>query len=287
MSGPQYAVIIPHYNDAARLEKCLAALMPQIDCAGEVVVADNNSTMELSALKDAFPGARFVVAPIQGAAAARNKGVEETTAPLLFFIDADCVPDPDWIAVARSVASDADLVGGRVSTFDETPAPKSGAEAFETVFAFNQRSYVEDKGFSVTANLLTRRDVFDAVGGFVPGVSEDVDWCHRARDRGFGIVYRDQLAVGHPTRQDMAALLKKWRRLTQEMGALNGRGLKDRLRWLFRAVLVAGAGIAYLPRTLASPHLTGLERRRAALTLLRLYTTRSLWMIRQALGGSI
>lgn len=287
MSGPRYAVIIPHYNDAVRLEKCLAALMPQIDDAGEVVVADNNSTVDLSPLKAAFPGARFVTAPIQGAAAARNKGVAETTAPLLFFIDADCVPAPDWVAVACRVAGDADLVGGRVSTFDETPAPKSGAEAFETVFAFNQRSYVEDKGFSVTANLLTRRDVFDAVGGFVPGVSEDVDWCHRARARGYGIVYRDQLAVSHPTRQDMPALLKKWRRLAREMFALNGTGPAGRLRWLIRAGLVAGAGFAYLPRALGSPGLTPLERRRAAATLLRLYGTRAFWMLRQAFGLSI
>ena len=85
----------------------------------------------------------------KGAAVARNRGVAETTAPRLFFIDADCIPAPDWLAVGREVAVRADLIGGRVDVFDETPAPRSGAEAFETVFAFNFRKYIEVQGFSV------------------------------------------------------------------------------------------------------------------------------------------
>ena len=47
------------------------------------------------------------------------------------------------------------------------------------MFAFDNRTYVEAKGFSVTANLFTTRAVFDAVGGFDPSYAaygnEDVD----------------------------------------------------------------------------------------------------------------
>jgi len=287
MRAPAYAVIIPHYNDKTRLTACLAALAPQLDGQGEAVVADNNSTQDLSDLKAAYPEIRFETEMKKGAAEARNCGVAATTAPLLFFIDADCIPAPDWIETALKVSNRADLIGGRVATFDETPRPRSGAEAFETVFAFNQRSYVEDKGFSVTANLLTRRDVFEDVGGFIPGVSEDVDWCHRARDKGYGIAYAEELLTSHPTRQDWAALAKKWRRLTSEMYHLNGTNASARLRWLARASIVAAAGIAYTPRVLRHTRLQGIEHERGVVTLWRLYGTRAVWMIRQVLGGTI
>jgi hypothetical protein len=104
----------------------------------------------------AYPRVRFVTQPERGAAAARNKGVEVTTAPWIFLVDADCVPSGGWLARARAIArGDPTVVsGGRIEVFDETPAPRSGAEAFETVFAFDQERYIREDGFSVTANLV-------------------------------------------------------------------------------------------------------------------------------------
>lgn len=283
---PAYAVIIPHYNDVVRLEKCLTALEPQLDGSGEAVVADNNSTDDLDALKAAFPRIRFLSEPDKGAAAARNCGVAGTSAPYLFFLDADCIPDDDWIATALDVVPKVDLAGGRVGTFDETPAPRSGAEAFETVFAFQQRRYVEEVGFSVTANLVTSRKVFEDVGPFRGGMSEDMDWCFRARDKGYRIVYADQMAVRHPTRSDWAALTGKWRRITREMFHLNGTSPAKRLKWLARIALIVGAALPYSLRIWRSDRLTGAgEKLRATLTLWRLHVTRAGWMLRQVLSG--
>jgi len=210
----QAAIIIPHYNDLARLQTCLAALVPQLLDGVELVVADNASPVDLGPLKAQFPAMRVVTQPIKGAAAARNAGVAATTAPHLIFLDADCVPAPDWLATALALLGTAEVIGGRIDTFDETPPPRSGAQAFETVFAFHQRVYVEEKGFSVTANLITTRAIFEDVGEFIVGVSEDLDWCQRATGKGYGLIYADALRVAHPTRTDWPALAKKWRRLT-------------------------------------------------------------------------
>ena len=126
---PGIAIIIPHYNDVARLGRCLAALMEN-DLAGcEILVVDNGSTQSLAELRAAFPAVRFVTETERGAAAARNRGVAETTAPLLMFIDADCVAAPDWVSVGRAVAGKADLIGGRVEVFDETPPPRRVARS--------------------------------------------------------------------------------------------------------------------------------------------------------------
>ncbi len=283
------AIIIPHYNDTERLLRCLTTLMPLVSAHNEdidVVVVDNASTHSLEAVRAAYPDLRLVTEPRKGAAEARNRGARETTAPYLFFLDADCVPHANWLETALKVRSRADAVGGRISVFDETPAPRSGAEAFETVFAFDNRGYVEKKGFSVTANLLTRRDVFDDVGDFVPGLSEDLDWCRRATAKGYTLVYEDTLHVGHPTRSDWAALRHKWQRINAESFGLIGNGPAARFKWGLRGLAMLPSILVHCARILTAQQLCGAREKAVALaTLVRLRTLRCGWMLRQAITG--
>lgn len=285
---PQMAVIIPHYNDVMRLQRCLTELMKNETTDCEILVVDNGSTQPLGTVCAAFPAVRFLVEPEKGAAAARNTGVRHTTAPVLVFIDSDCVPAADWLAVVRRVSSKADLIGGRVDVFDETPPPRSGAEAFEAVFAFNFRNYIEVQGFTGAGNLVTQREVFNDVGDFVNGVSEDRDWSMRAVAKGFRLIYEDAMVVSHPSRSDWAALRHKWLRLTRELCASNGFSGLDRLRWGLRGLAMPVSVLAHLPRTLFSPKLASpSERMAATATLMRLRFVRMSWMIRQAMGFSI
>ncbi|KAA8606414.1 glycosyltransferase [Salipiger aestuarii] len=279
-------MIIPHHADPVRLERCLAALAPQLDPEIEAVVVDNAPATPLpAALITRFPAVRLVVEPAAGAAHARNRGVAETRAPLLIFLDCDCLPDPDWLqrALGAARAHPGALVGGRVSVFDETPPPRSGAEAFEAVFAFDNRAYIARKGFSVTANLVAPRAVFDRVGGFRPGLSEDLDWCHRATAAGTPLVYDDGLRVAHPSRSDWPALARKWRRLTDEAWGLQERGPRARMFWALRALAMPLSALAHLPKVVRSRQLhTPSERNRAAATLFKLRITRGAWMVGQA-----
>lgn len=285
-AAPELAIIIPHYNDIPRLRRCLTSLAANDLTGVEVVLADNASPVSLDEVIADHPWVRFLSEPEKGAAAARNCGIAATTAPILLFIDADCVAAPDWVACARRVAGRADLIGGRVDVFDETPPPRSGAEAFETVFAFNFRHYIENMGFSGAGNLVTRRDVFEAIGGFAGGVSEDKEWTERAVARGYSLVYEDDLRVSHPTRQDWPALRHKWRRLTEEMCLLNGLGARDRFRWALRGLAMPLSVLAHIPKVLRHPGLNGAgERLRAIATLTRLRLLRMVWMVVQAATG--
>lgn len=279
----EHAVIIPHYNDVARLARCLQALTAQDLSGAEVVVVDNGSSESLAGIEAAHPGVRMVVEGQSGAAAARNRGVAETTAPWIAFLDADCVPAPDWMAQVRRVARPETVTGGRIDVFDETPPPRSGPEAFETVFAFDQRGYIGDKGFSVTANLVVPRAVFVRTGPLVPGLSEDMDWCRRATAAGARLIYDDALAVGHPARADWPSLEKKWRRLTAEMYATEGQGA--RLAWALKALAMPASVAVHGPRLLRHPALAGTERGRGLATLARLRLARMGWMLRQAATG--
>lgn len=284
---PAIAVIIPHYNDVTRLARCLTALAPQLAPDVELVVVDNASTDSLEPARTALPGVHIVTETEKGAAPARNRGVRETTAPVLAFIDSDCLPASDWVEMAQKTAArtDGDLFGGRVDVFDETPPPRSGAEAFEAVFAFNFRNYIEKQGFTGAGNMVTHRAVFEHVGSFVNGVSEDREWSMRAVSKGYRLLYEDALVVSHPSRADWVALSRKWQRLTQETYQLEGA--RARGRWVVKALAMPASALIHLPRVFMSPRLAGGERLRGATTLIRLRLLRMVWMLRQAAGGRI
>lgn len=282
------SIIIPHYNDTERLRRCLAALNPQLGEQVEAIVVDNGSSEDVQAVMADYPGIALATETEKGAAAARNRGVLETSAPYIFFLDADCVPLEDWVATALDLAGTDDLIGGRVDVFHEGNPPLTGAQAFEAVFAFDIRGYIEEKQFTVTANLLTSRDIFEAVGPFRPGVSEDLDWCHRARDAGYKLVYDASLAVSHPSRNDWPALRKKWVRMTKEGFGLTQDSVAGRLKWALRGVAMVGSIFAHLPKIAMTEELetTG-DKLQAVGTLIQLRFARSGWMIRQAIGWDI
>lgn len=270
---PDVSVIIPHFNDLAGLDRCLAALEAQTfpHDRFEIVVADNMSSCGEAAVRGAIAGrAHLVMAPERGAGPARNAAVTVARGASLAFTDADCVPDPGWLAAGVAALDHHHLVGGAV-TLLFAGTGKTGAEAYEAVFAFNNRRYVEREGFSVTANLFCRRAVYAATGPFYVGMSEDRDWCLRASALGYAIGYASAAQVAHPARADWGALLIKWRRLNAELYANTLMAPRGRLRWLVATAAMPASILIHAPRIIGSPNLAGaLERARGLAILARL-----------------
>ncbi|GAO55342.1 glycosyl transferase [Novosphingobium sp. MD-1] len=269
--GPDISVVIPHYNDLARLALCLAALDAQTIARDrfEIIVADNASPVDPGVLAATIgTRARLVIATEKGAGPARNAGVAAARGAILAFTDCDCVPEASWLAAGVIALGRGDVVGGRMIVSVSSEAAMTGAEAFERVFAFDNRQYVEKKGFSVTANLLTRRAVFDKVGPFRNGVSEDVDWCHRARALGFALVYAPDAAVAHPARANWAELRRKWQRMNVEGFGLVAHDARGKLRWVARSLALPLSIVAHAPRVLVSRDLPDAGARLRALATL-------------------
>ena len=281
----QAIVIIPHYNDTVRLNRCLTELAPQLSAHVSAIVVDNGSTEPMDDIIRSFPTIQFVTEDQKGAAAARNRGVLETDAPYIYFLDADCVPSDNWVETANALVNTADMVGGEVNIFHETDGALSGAQAFEAVFAFEIEKYIDQKQFTVTANLITSRKIFEAVGPFRPGVSEDLDWCVRARDAGYKLVFAETLLVTHPSRNDWPALRKKWLRMTEEAYGLVEKTTAGRLKWAARGLAMIPSIIVHIPKVLMSKNLDNIPDRLAGVSMLtQLRLLRLYWMLRQAMG---
>ena len=267
MVRPEISVIIPHYNQPDALRVCLASLHRQ-SCAQncyEIIVADNASSCSLAAIKERFPDILFITVKERGAAPARNAGMAAARGNVFAFIDADCVADINWISNGAAALANADLAGGDILVSVRNEKAPSPVECFEREFAFQQRTYIKRKQFSVTANLFATREAAEAIGPFKNGVAEDVDWCHRAAALGFRLAFNDTSIISHPARRDFYELTRKWDRLIRERwNGFGGRGWIRRMKWAGLAAATALSTAPHLPRILASKRIRGVRDKMAA-----------------------
>ena len=256
-SLPFVSVVIPHYDDLQALANCVDLVEKQ-DYPRElfeIIVADNNSRCGLPAVQSAVPTAMVVPAPIQGAGPARNVGVSVSSGDVLGFIDSDCAPERDWISRAVESLDAFDFIGGNVVTTCSDPERPTAVEAFEMVFAFDFRRYIEKAGFTGTGNMFVRKDVFDEVGPFRSGISEDIEWSLRAGRKGYRLGYAAGVVVRHPARRNWDQLRARWSRMLAEQHALACEQPFGRCKWAGAALLMPVSIIPHTWRLMRSDRL--------------------------------
>ena len=128
------------------------------------------------------------------------------------------VPE-DWLESALHTfqTTDADYVGCAVElTLPEEP---SLAARYDHHTGFPVESYLERQGFAPTCCLFVRREVFADVGLFDHRLESggDKEFGNRVRDAGYDQHFAENVTMYHPTRNTIAELAAKDRRV--------GRGL--------------------------------------------------------------
>ncbi len=257
LDRPLFTVIIPHLNQRSELEACLVSLEAQRleRACFEIIVVDNGSVSPPYDVVARHSGARLLSEPQPGPGPARNAGVKEASGEFLAFIDADCRAHPDWLLSAlRTFRSYADrtILGGDVRIWREN-RKYTAIEAYEGVFAYRFKLYIEQHGFSGTGNLVVRRTDFHKVGPFAGiHVAEDMDWGRRALSAGLQFRYVPEMIVFHPARRSLQELCVKWdRQLQHYLNMAQGKpGWK--LRWTARALAVLGSPVIDFTKVIAS-----------------------------------
>ncbi|MFN5855391.1 MAG: glycosyltransferase family 2 protein, partial [Pseudanabaenaceae cyanobacterium] len=127
-----WSVVIPTYNRLPILQKCLRAMeAQQFDQPYELVVIDDGSTDGtvdfLQRHREEFPHVRLLQQNHEGAAIARNTGIDAAQGEIIVFIDSDLVVTEVFLAAhARVLAQDpCAFTYGRVINTCNFDAPTS------------------------------------------------------------------------------------------------------------------------------------------------------------------
>ncbi len=162
---PDYAIIIPAFNEEAYLAVTLEATrsaMAGQDLSGELIVVDNNSSDATAAVAEKNGADRVVFEPHNQIARARNAGAEEVPEiQFLVFVDADTLITAELLSIALKNLQSGNIAGGGARvTMDQPVSPIVDAI---TVF-WNKSSALFN--YAAGSFFYTRRDAYDAAGGF-------------------------------------------------------------------------------------------------------------------------
>ena len=219
MQQKYVTIIIPTYNDWERLALCISALAVQTypRDSFEVIIVNNKPDDNIP-VDFTLPDNFQVVAEVKpGSYAARNKGLSLARGEIVGFTDSDCIPDPDWIKNAVlyfEMHNNCSRIAGKIDFYFKKVKPNH-VELLESLFSFNQDKYVERQGMGVTANMFSRKSVFNTVGNFNEKLMSggDLEWGRRANSAGCNIHYVKSVIVKHPARSTFAELKSKARRV--------------------------------------------------------------------------
>jgi glycosyltransferase involved in cell wall biosynthesis len=192
-TAPSVSVITPCFVatevQARLLDETLATVGAQGVPAAEVLVVDDGSPMDVSAVVARHSRARLLRQPNAGPAVARNLGIRESRGDYLVFLDADDQLLPGAIAAGLRAFADAPssamVVGRREDmTHDGRPTdfvsglPPAGKAFYLTLLDF-------DWYIIPPSSCMVRREVAEAIGGFRdPWGADDLDFYLRVARHG-------------------------------------------------------------------------------------------------------
>lgn len=222
---PCVSIVIPSYNRAKELERCLHSLFALDYPAGclEIIVVDDASTDETGSMLErlvkeaATHDLKMRVArheKQQGVGIGRNTGAEAAHYDLIAYIDSDCVATPCWLRELVPAFQDTQIavVGGMIRAYERKTLLGRYEDACSSLYMGERPQQVSLKGpltYLPTANMVVRRTAWWELGGFAPMMlGEDVDFSRRLLLSGAGMSYIPQGVVYHDYRTTLDAFLR-------------------------------------------------------------------------------
>jgi glycosyltransferase involved in cell wall biosynthesis len=204
---PELSVIVPVWNGEKTLSFCLEALAGQTVAEDkyEVIIIDDGSTDRTAKIADQF-SVVYHRQENQGPAAARNKGVSLAKGGLVFFTDADCAPDPDWLKEMTAPFSDPEVAAakGTYRTEQKGIVARFSQLEFEERFAMLAKQSSIDMVDTYSAGF--RKEIFQALGGFdtrfPEANNEDTEFSYRMAEQGHCMVFAPRAVVRHLSHPD-------------------------------------------------------------------------------------
>lgn len=219
MTFPKICAVVVNWNGGELVQQCVASLTQHVGPPLEIIVVDNHSgDGSAAALRCRFPFITLIENETnEGFAQGANIGIGRALAQgaeFVYLLNNDLTVEPtapmEMITVMQQDAR-IGIAGAKVVRQDDPTRLYCVWEEIrynhvltrsvgEWEIDRGQYDSIRDVDCVCGAAMMVRRDVFEQVGLFDPlyfAYHEQVDFCHRARQRGRRIVFVPRAVVRH------------------------------------------------------------------------------------------
>ena len=209
------SVYIPCYNAARFIEASVNALLSQTCPPDEILVIDDGSSDNSAQLASRLPVRVIRHDKNKGLAAARNTAFLHATHPLVGAIDADVLPEPNWLEHLLTHFADPQVVGtgGRLIEAHHSRPADAWRATHMTQDLGTERIDIEYPSHKRLGGFGTifRKEAVLGVGGYNENYRtnyEDVDLCARLLKAGHKLIFEPRAVAFHQRRDSIGSVVR-------------------------------------------------------------------------------
>jgi len=212
------SLVIPGRNCGGTIRPCLEAVAPLLAAPAsrldEILFVDDGSTDDTPEIVAQFP-VTLIRGTGTGPGAARNLGWRAARNPLIWFVDSDCVAEPDALRLLLPHISDP-AVGGVSGSYGNMRPDSLLACLIHEEIVERHRRMSARVDFLATFNVIYRRSVLERVGGFDERYlkAQDAELSFRVQEAGYELRFE----FGSRVRHYHEASLRRYLRTQRQQG---------------------------------------------------------------------
>lgn len=215
MSDNRVSLYIPCFNVENFIGSCIVGVLSQTYPVDEILIIDDGSQDNTARLASQYPVKLISHSFNKGLAAARNTAFQHASNEFVASLDADCVPDSEWLATLMPLLDDPRVgaVGGRLFETELLCLADHWRRSHLRQDWGDTR--VDNPLFMFGNNSVMRKSALTATGGYDEAMhtnGEDADVSKRIRAQGYNLIYEPKAVVSHKRRDTLASILDTyWR----------------------------------------------------------------------------
>ncbi len=205
---------IPCYNSEKTIRLSIEAVLQQSYPLKEVLVIDDCSSDRSAEIVSSYPVKLIRLESNSGLASVRNTAINSLKSEYVASVDADCVPEKDWLKLMmrRFEGKETAGVGGKLVERNQS----SFADIWRSVHMKQHWDGAgNNPGFLFGSNTVFKKEALVNIGGYneiLRNNYEDVDICNRLVKAGYSYSYEPQAIAHHYKQDDACSVLNNfWR----------------------------------------------------------------------------
>ncbi|OQX89069.1 hypothetical protein B6D60_00120 [candidate division KSB1 bacterium 4484_87] len=217
---PLVSIVIPMYNEAGNVERCIASIQKQNYPARkiEIIVVDGNSSdgsrEKVLSLAENYPNIRLLTNPKRKTPSSLNIGIKNAAGEVVIILGAHTKIKEDFVSQNIRLMKEKNVkcVGGTQINVGENFMQRAIGYAMGHPFGLASAPYrygKREKFVDTVVYAAYRKELFDEVGYFDEDlfISEDAELNWRIRQAGYKIFYSPKIVSYYYPRKTIKRLI--------------------------------------------------------------------------------